>query len=99
APDQILHREIVNALGIFPRVVFFGANPALRQEVANRAGQRVETLARPGRFERYDVIEYQVPLIGSIARARELNGATAVLLKEFSLLNWGSAIIGGADFG
>ena len=84
APDQVLHREIVDALGVLPRVVFFGADPALRQEVAHRAGQRLEPFARPGGSQRHDIVEDQVPLIESIGRTRELDRATAVLLQEFA---------------
>ena len=82
-PNQVLHREIVNTLGVFPGVVFFGADPALRQEVADRAGQSLETFARDGGAGRDDVVKNQVALIGSIAGTRKLDGATAVLLEKF----------------
>jgi len=63
--------------------VFFGADPALRQEVADRAGQSLETFARDGGAGRDDVVKNQVALIGSIAGTRKLDGATAVLLEKF----------------
>ena len=39
AADEKLHREIVDALWVFAFVGAFRADPALRKDVANRAGE------------------------------------------------------------
>jgi hypothetical protein len=46
--DKKLHREIVNTLGIGLIVGFAGKHPALRKDVANRAGEGFVMFARGG---------------------------------------------------
>ena len=48
AADQELHRQVVDALGVLALVGLLGADPALREDVAHRARDRLEPLARPG---------------------------------------------------
>ena len=54
-------------------------HPALREDVAHRAGKRLETLARAGGRRIDDVVEDQVPLVERVVRPGELDRAAAVL--------------------
>ncbi len=62
-PDEKLHREIIDPLGILALVGLFGPDPALRENVAHRAGKGLEPLAGIGGREVRDVIEEQVTVV------------------------------------
>ena len=68
-------REVVHALGILTIVGLLRLEPAWRQQVAQRSGQRLEllTLARPLGIDH--VVEHQVPLVRRILVACEMHWA------------------------
>ena len=57
--DQELHREVVDLLGVGAIVGRVRLQPALRQQVAERPGHGLETLARVGLLRPDDVVEDQ----------------------------------------
>ena len=65
--------------------MFFGADPALRQEVADGVRQRLKTFPWPCGFEANHIVEDQVSLVGSVGRSGELDWPAGVLLQEFRL--------------
>ena len=84
ASDQKLHREVIDALGIRAIVGLLCAHPALRQDVANRAGEGLVTLARGGRRRIGHVVEEQVPLVERIRAARQLHRSASILSTQRS---------------
>ena len=46
--DQELHRQVIDLLGVLVVVGPLGQQPALGEQVADRAGHRLEPLARAG---------------------------------------------------
>jgi hypothetical protein len=48
AADQKFHRQIVDALGIGSLVGLLGEQPALREQIAQRASDRLEAFAVAG---------------------------------------------------
>ena len=82
AADQELHRQVVDALRVLALVGLLGADPPLGQDVAHRARDRLEPLARPGGRDVADAVEEQMALVERIGGARELDGAAAVLREE-----------------
>ncbi len=82
AADQKLDRDIVDPLRILARVGLVGAQPAVREDVADRAGGGLETLPRVGQLRLDDVVELQVPFIERVRRSGEAHRAEAVLLQK-----------------
>ena len=70
AADEKLHRKVVDALGVFALVGVLGEHPALREDVADGAGKRLEAFARAHGVEFDDVVEEQVPLVKRVVRSR-----------------------------
>ena len=85
APDQELHGEIVDALGVLALVRLLGAQPPLREDVPHGAGDGLVALARTHRRGIDDVVEHEMPLVERIARPRELDRAAPVLLEKLLL--------------
>ena len=84
AADQELHRQVVDALRVLALVGLLGAHPSLGQDVAHRARERLEALARSGGRGIEDAVEDEMALVERIGAARELDGAAAVLLEKVS---------------
>ncbi len=82
AADEVLHREVVDALGVLALIGVFREYPALREDVPHGAGEGLEPFAWPdsGRFD--DVVEDQVPLVKGVVRPCELDWAATVLLPK-----------------
>ena len=80
APDEKLHRKVIDSLGVLALIGVLGEQPALREDVPDGAGNCLEAFsrARGGQFD--DVIEEQVPLVKRLIRARELHRTAPVLL-------------------
>jgi hypothetical protein len=71
AAHQELERQVVHPFRV-PRVVrLLCLDPPLRQEVANRAGDRLELSAWRGGGDRYHLIEGQVPFVQRVSASRE----------------------------
>src|SRR5213592_378094 len=66
----------------FCRSYVSSVDPALGEDVAHRAGDRLEALAGAGRREGDHVVEEQMPLVEAVVRPRELNRATPVLFEK-----------------
>ncbi len=81
AADQELHRQVIDALGVRPIVRVGRFDPALRQQVAQRTGHRLEFLPRLGLLGIDDVIVDQVPLVRGVLVAGEADGSALVLLQ------------------
>ena len=82
AADQELHRQVVDPLGVFLVVGFLGQQPALGEQIAQRAGDRLEALALAGVLHGDDMIEDQVPVVVVAVRlVGEAELATVVLLQ------------------
>jgi len=82
APDQELHREIVNPLGISLLVRLLGPQPSLREDVPHGTGGGLVTLPRLHRRGIDDVVAQEVALVERIARAGEPNRAAPVPLEQ-----------------
>lgn len=67
-----------DAFRILARVGFVGAQPAVGEDVAHRAGSRLETLARIRGLRLDDVVERQAPFVACVRRAGEAQRAAAV---------------------
>ena len=80
--DEELHREVVDLLGVLAVVDLPGLQPALGEQVAERPRQRLEPLARGGVPGPDDVVEHQVPVVGGVRVAGELDRPAAVPLQE-----------------
>ena len=63
AADQELHRQVVDPLGVLPVVRLLGQQPALGEQIAQRAGDRLEALALAGVLHGDDMVEDQVPVV------------------------------------
>ncbi len=70
AANQELHGQVVDALGIRLRVGALGVYPALREDVAHRAREGLESLARPGGRRVHDGVEYEMSLVAVCVRQR-----------------------------
>ena len=66
AADEKLHREVIDALGVLAAYGFLRLHPALRQDVAHRASEGLETLARVGGRRFDDVVEDEVPFVEGV---------------------------------
>ena len=82
AAEEELHRQVVDALGVLALVGLLGQHPALREDVAHGARERLEALARAGGSRADDVVEQQVAFIECLVRSGKLDGAAAVLSAE-----------------
>src|SRR5262245_32016935 len=80
--DEKLHRKIVNALRVFALVGGLGVNPALGENIAHGAGDRLKALPWAGGHQFDDVVENEMPFIECVIRSRERNRPAAVLLYE-----------------
>ena len=80
--DQELHRQVIDMLRVFARVGFLRQHPSLREDVAYRPGQRLESLAGPRGARRHDVVEDEVALVERIVGPREGDLAAAVLREQ-----------------
>src|SRR5205823_2879305 len=80
--DEKFHGQVVYALGVFAFVSGFGANPALRKNIPDRAGNRLEALTRPGSIWCNNIVEEQMALIKRVIRAGEPDWTAAVLLQQ-----------------
>ena len=70
AAHQEFERQVVDPFGV-PRLVgLLGLDPALRQQVADRARDGLELVARRGGVDRDDLIEGQMPFVQRVARRR-----------------------------
>ena len=82
APDEELHGEVVDALGVLALVCLLRAQPPLREDVPHGAGDGLVALPRAHRRGIDDVVEHEMPLVERIARPGELDRAAPVLLEE-----------------
>ena len=82
APDQKLHRQIVDALRVLAVVGALGPHPALRQDIPDRAGGRLKLFARAGSARIDDVVEQQMPLVEGVVGSGEPDRTAAVLLEK-----------------
>ncbi len=80
--DQELHRQVIHMLRVLARVGFLRQHPSLREDVAHRPGQGLESLARPRSAGRHDVVEDEVALVERIVGPQEGDLAAAVLRKQ-----------------
>ena len=78
AADEELHREVVDALGVLARVRLLGADPSLREDVADGPRDRLVVFARTGRVGVGDVVEEQVPLVERVGGAGQLDPAAVL---------------------
>ncbi len=83
--DEILHRQVVDALGIGLGVMPPGRHPSLREDVAHRARQRFEAFARVGGGRIDGVIEEQMPFEQRVGGAREMEGRAVVDREQVGL--------------
>ncbi len=60
APDQEFHRQVIDALRVFPMIGALRQRPALRQHVTHRAGRGLEGLARPGGARVDEIVEQEM---------------------------------------
>ena len=79
--DQELHRKVVHLLRVLALVRAFGQQPALGQQVADRAGHRLEPLARVGLLLGNHMVEDQVPVV--VVVIGEAERAALVAFEEF----------------
>jgi hypothetical protein len=82
-PIRKLHREVVNPFRIFAVVGSLRFQPASRQHVAHGRGDRLEPIAKAGRFAFNFMIEHQMPVVRCIRIASESNVVAFVLLENF----------------
>ena len=63
----------------YPNVRLLGTQPALREDVADRAGNSLITLPRADRCENDHIVRTKMPLVNRVIRSSELNRTTSVL--------------------
>src|SRR5262249_14664180 len=80
--DEKLHRQIVDAFWIFAIVGLVGEDPALREDVADGAGDGLEAVVWARRRRRDNVVKDQVAFEERVGRAVKVDGAAPVLLEE-----------------
>ena len=84
--DQELDRNVVDPLRVLAPIGQPLWQPALGQDVANRARGGLETIANARRVRRDDVVGLEMPLVEGVGRARETLRAAAVTPKNLGLL-------------
>jgi hypothetical protein len=82
AADQELHRQVVDSLGILPRIGLFRAMPTLRQDIAHRAGDRLVMLAQASAASVGQRVEHQVAVVERGRAAREPGGPAAISIEQ-----------------
>src|SRR5262249_40514436 len=82
APDQELHRHVVDTLGIGALVGAVGPQPALREDIARRAGDGLIALAGARGRLVDDIVEHEVPLVEPVCRPGEVHRTAFVLRNE-----------------
>jgi hypothetical protein len=82
APDQELHREIIDAFGIRLLVRLLRAQPALREDVPHGAGGGLVALAWTYRRGIDDAVEHEMTLVEGVAGPGELERTASVLLEQ-----------------
>src|SRR5262249_39149745 len=82
APDEELHGQVVDALGILARVGLFRTRPSLRQDVSYGAGDGFVALARTYGGGVDGVVEQEVSLVERGGCSRERDRAASVLLEK-----------------
>ena len=80
AAEQELHREVVDPLGVRLVLRLLGQQPALAQDVAQRARHGLEALALIGILEAHHVVEDQVAVV--VVLAAQPHRADLVLLQD-----------------
>lgn len=88
ATNEELHGEIVDALRVRLRIRVLGVYPSLREDVAHRPGEGLESLTWTGSLRIDYLVENEVALIA--IHPRELNRAALVLaMKSYIALEDG----------
>ena len=82
APDQELHGEVVDPLGILALVGLLGAQPPLREDIPERASGGLVALRGPSSRRIHDVVEQEVTLVKRVARAGEPDRTAPVPLEQ-----------------
>jgi hypothetical protein len=79
--DQEFHRQVIDALGVLPIIGGLGLDPALREDVAHRAGHGLEALSLVGTRRVDHGVRQQVALNQCIGSSREGDGTEIVRLE------------------
>jgi hypothetical protein len=82
AADEVLHRQVVDALGVGLVLVVAGGDPARGEQVADGAGDGLVLLAEVGPGLVDDVVEDEVALVGGVGVAAEEDFAGTVLVED-----------------
>jgi hypothetical protein len=82
--DEKLHRQVIDLLGIPPIVGLLCLEPALREQIADRAGGGLILFARAGILGGDDVIEDQVLLVPGPIIAGKVDRVTAIMPGHFA---------------
>ena len=82
APDQKFHRQVIDALGVKRCVSLLRAQPALAQQVSNRAGECFKALPRTQSLRRGHSVELQVAFVvrGMLFGERDAHDVAAMKL-------------------
>ena len=82
APDQELHRQVIDPFRVLAVVGVLGSVPALREDIPHRVRHGLVPLARPDIGGIENGVEHQVPLVKRVAAAGEFDRTAAVLLQQ-----------------
>ncbi len=82
AADQKLHRQVIDALGIFGIVRLLRQQPALRQQIAQRTRDGFETLALVGVLQQDGVVEHDMAIVEFGIPVGEAERTTFVLFQH-----------------
>jgi len=82
ATDEKFHREVVDAFGVVAFVGLLGADPTLRENVAERAGDCFVPLAQAGGSGMHDVVEEKVALVERVRVPGQIDCTASVLTSQ-----------------
>ena len=85
AADQELHRQVIDALRVFPMIGAQRQRPALRQHVTHRTGRRLEGLARPGGARVDEIVEQEMAFEQRVGVAGKSDRVGTVVLWKFCM--------------
>ena len=81
-PDEELHGEVVDALGVRALISALRAQPPLRKDIPHRAGDGLEPRSRIHGSGINDVVEHEMPLVQRFGRPREPDWPALIPLDE-----------------
>ena len=80
APNEKLHRQVVDALRVLPPVGRLRVHPACREDIPDGACEGLKTLARTRSLQIDSIVEDQMAFVERVVRSRKLDRARRVLL-------------------